>query len=98
MQVPVNTYLKDFEQKLLANPMAALTWRIEIKNEQAQQPGGDLIDWPTKGVESQFRVFKEARERYFELVSQGDKTLVSVAHDHVATKNVLLIIGVRLLE
>ncbi|AEP29400.1 methylation-associated defense system ATP-binding protein MAD8 [Brumicola nitratireducens] len=87
VQVPVNTYLKDFEQKLLANPMAAVTWRIEIRNEQAQQPGGDLIDWPIDGVESQFKVFKEARERYFGLISQGDKTLVSVAHDHVATTN-----------
>jgi DNA phosphorothioation-dependent restriction protein DptH len=85
IQVPVTHYLKDFEQKVLANPMAAMTWRIEIRNEQVQEPGSDLVDWPITGVESQFNRFKEARENYFELIYQGDKALISVAHNHVAT-------------
>jgi len=87
IQVPVTTYLKDFEQKVLANPMSAMTWRIEIRNEKAQEPGSDIVDWPVKGVETQFNKFKEARESYFELISQGEKDLVSVAHNHVSTSH-----------
>ncbi|MFA0223247.1 ATP-binding protein, partial [Vibrio splendidus] len=87
IQVPVPSYLKSFEQKVLANPMSAMSWRIEVRNEQTQEPGCDSIDWPIKGVEKPFNKFKEARENYFALISQGEKDLVSVAHDHASTSH-----------
>ena len=87
IQVPVATFLKDFEQKILVNPMSAITWRVEIRNEQAQEPGPDIVDWPVSDVEQQFENFKKARENYFALISQGEKDLISVAHNHVSTSN-----------
>lgn len=87
IQIPVATYLKNFEQKVLANPMAAMAWRVEIRNQEISEPGADAIDWPIKGVESQFEKFSEARESYFQLISQGEKELVSVAHDYRASSH-----------
>lgn len=87
IQIPVTTYLKNFEQKMLANSMAALTWRVEIRNQEASEPGADDVDWPIKGVESQFEKFKAAREAYFQIVHQDEKELVSAAHDHVSSSH-----------
>lgn len=87
IQIPVTTYLKNFEQKILANPMAALTWRVEIRNQEASESGADAVDWPIKGVESQFEKFKAARETYFQIIHQDEKKLVSVAHDHVSSSH-----------
>ncbi|MBF4307161.1 hypothetical protein, partial [Vibrio anguillarum] len=39
IQIPVTTYLKNFEHKILANPMAALSWRVEIRNQEASESG-----------------------------------------------------------
>ncbi|MBF4333211.1 ATP-binding protein, partial [Vibrio anguillarum] len=87
IQIPVTTYLKNFEQKILANPMAALSWRVEIRNQEASESGADVVDWPIKGVESQFEKFKAARETYFQIIHQDEKELVSVAHDHVSSSH-----------
>ncbi|EEY50714.1 hypothetical protein VIH_002347 [Vibrio cholerae CT 5369-93] len=87
IQIPVTTYLKNFEQKILANPMAALTWRVEIRNHEASESGADAVDWPIKGVESQFEKFKVARETYFQIIHQDEKELVSIAHDHVSSSH-----------
>ncbi|MEQ4702629.1 methylation-associated defense system ATP-binding protein MAD8 [Providencia huaxiensis] len=87
IQIPVTTYLKNFEQKILANPMAALTWRVEIRNQEASESGADAVDWPIKDVESQFEKFKAARETYFQIIHQDEKELVSVAHDHVSSSH-----------
>jgi hypothetical protein len=87
IQIPVTTYLKNFEQKILANPMAALTWRVEIRNQEASEPGADAVDWPINGVESQFEKFKAARETYFKIIHQDEKELVSAVHDHVSSSH-----------
>ncbi|HAV5769530.1 TPA: ATP-binding protein [Acinetobacter baumannii] len=87
IQIPLTTYLKNFEQKILANPMASLTWRVEIRNQEASEPGADAVDWPIKGVESQFEKFKAARETYFKIIRQDEKELVSAVHDHVSSSH-----------
>ncbi|MCM7168349.1 methylation-associated defense system ATP-binding protein MAD8 [Enterobacter quasiroggenkampii] len=86
-QIPVTTYLKNFEQKILASPMAALTWRVEIRNQEVSESSTDAVDWPIKGIENQFEKFKVARETYFQIIHQNEKELVSVAHDHVSSSH-----------
>lgn len=87
IQIPVTTYLKKFEQKILASPMAALTWRVEIRNQEVSESSTDAVDWPIKGIENQFEKFKVARETYFQSIHQNEKELVSVAHDHVSSSH-----------
>lgn len=87
IQIPITPYLKNFEQKILANPMAALTWRVEIRNQEVSEPGTNAVDWPINGVDSQFQKFKIARENYFQSIYQDEKELISVAHDHVSSSH-----------
>ncbi|MCC2523579.1 methylation-associated defense system ATP-binding protein MAD8 [Vibrio coralliilyticus] len=87
VQIPVSRSLKEFEQRVLNNPMATLTWRLEVRNESALEPGPDCVDWPIKGVEEQFEAFRKARSVYFELISDGENEFVSAAHDFTVTKN-----------
>ena len=82
IEVPVSKALKSLEQRIIESPMTALGWRAEIKVGELQ---GDAViehtDWPTKGVESEFKAFKAAREHYLHLVKNEDLNLISVGHD-----------------
>ena len=76
--VPVSRPLKLVEQKILGAPDGPLCWRIPIVLGVAGPSTGEETQWPdtlaTKG-------FLAARTRYFEVVRQGTKALVTQGVD-----------------
>ncbi|MFC1665687.1 ATP-binding protein, partial [Pseudomonadota bacterium] len=82
IQIPVSRILKSLEQRIIAEPMMALGWRVEIKSGEFQgQAVIDHADWPTSGVEEVFSVFEASRKKYLATIQHDDIALISVAHD-----------------
>lgn len=78
VHVPVSRPLKVLEQKILAAPDGAISWRVPIHLEEAGQPSGDISRWPGGEAVS---LFLAARARYFEAVRSGSKELITQGAD-----------------
>ena len=79
-QISLPRFIKDFELRVLNSPNAALTWRMEVRNDFASEPTPDFIDWPSAEVEVSYQNFIKARTEYFDLI-KGDNDYLSVVHD-----------------
>jgi DNA phosphorothioation-dependent restriction protein DptH len=75
-QVPVPRCLKLIEQRMLAAPEQAASWRVQIHMGEANEPTADTCELPNL---SAVRVFTDARRTYLNAVRQAPLELVSQA-------------------
>lgn len=78
VHVPVSRALKSIEQKILASPEGAISWRIPLNHGVPGPSTGEVNGWPQGHVGE--RLLK-ARTRYFEAVRGGTSELVTQGVD-----------------
>ncbi|MCA9642303.1 MAG: hypothetical protein KC492_16490, partial [Myxococcales bacterium] len=78
VHVPVSRPLKLVEQKILGAPDGPLCWRISISLGVAGTSTGEVAQWPDTPAT---KAFLGARARYFEIVRDGTKELVTQGVD-----------------
>ena len=85
VQVSVSEILRDFERRIIADPMASLTWRLDIRLGEAESsPLPENDEWPLQDHDT-FAAFAAARQAYLGRVGQGEAALISVAHDFLGS-------------
>lgn len=84
-QIPVAKFLKQLEQKILANPQRSVNWRLLVQMGRNESFIEDIQDWP---ISSAAESFLAARANYFAAILQGEKELISQAADFAALKDV----------
>ncbi len=78
VHIPVSRPLKLVEQKILGAPDGPLCWRIPISLGVAGTSTGEVAQWPDTPAT---KAFLAARARYFEIVRDGTKELVTQGVD-----------------
>ena len=95
VRVPVSRPLKLLEQKILADPAGPLSWRLPISLGVVGASTGESLRWPTTPTTVEFL---EARRRYFEVIRQDVKQLITQAADLRATRPLVLDYASKYLE
>ena len=62
LQISVARWLKDIEQRILADPERPVSWRMQIHAGQPHMPTGDIPEWTRSAAT---RAFLDARSAYF---------------------------------
>lgn len=87
VQIAVSEVLRDFERRIIADPMASLTWRLDIRLGEAEgNPAVENDEWPLQDHPT-FKEFSAARQAYLSAVGQGQDELVSIGHDFLTSFN-----------
>ncbi|MBX3660990.1 MAG: ATP-binding protein [Burkholderiales bacterium] len=81
--VPLSPVLLDLERQMLAMPVDAISWRMQVEQGVACSPVVELTGWP-EGPEAQR--FVEVRKRYFDLVRASSTDLITQGLDPAIAK------------
>ena len=78
LQIAVARWLKNIEQRILADVERPVSLRMRIRAGQPHMPTGDIGEWPETAAA---REFLEARSAYFRVVAQDTGDMVSQGLD-----------------
>ena len=78
LQIAVARWLKNIEQRILAEPERPVSWRMQIHAGQPHMPTGDIAEWPKTAA---VRDFLDARSAYFRVVGRDEGDMVSQGLD-----------------
>ena len=87
LQISVARWLKDIEQRILADPERPVSWRMQIHAGQPHMPTGDILEWTRSAAT---RVFLDARSAYFKVVTRDTANMVSQGLDVLSNRATML--------
>ena len=95
LQISVARWLKDIEQRILADPERPVSWRMQIHAGQPHMPTGDIPEWTRSAAT---RAFLDARSAYFKVVTRGTANMVSQGLDVLSNRATVLAYAARYVE
>ena len=87
LQIAVARWLKNIEQRILAEPQGPLSWRMQIHAGQPHMPTEDIREWTKTATVGEFL---DARSAYFRVVVQDTGNLVSQGCDVLSNDETVL--------
>ena len=87
LQISVARWLKNIEQRILADPERPVSWRMQIHAGQPHMPTDDIPEWTRSAAT---RSFLDARSAYFKVVTQGTANMVSQGLDVLSNSATVL--------